>query len=525
MVIKVGNGAKAKGALWRDMIMLMLTIGMVLFIFLKGRMYKSQAVLFIFMYFAFAVIVLIADLYHRRKVIVPAVVTGSRMVARRLSTIRRPSMISFAPQAVAARAGALLGGAVSSSPNNRNNNSSMGLNTEMLAQEDMMDTDSDTEDSSDLDSKDEDWKYQNKKYKEDMFKAIESPEDDSGEAGGDAQSQLNTGNDLDVESNCDYLPLVDGMETLSEPMNDKAMININEFFFQFYHKSHESMHAISRKMKQEGWKFFYEETLLNKVLIVLEMPFTVARLVTIPAVDSDIYFKPFFVASCIGIPWWVLFNLGSNQPAEWGKLSITICVCCSVVLGLLSHVLAPSKNPPMIKLGTKFPFGLAVICLVSFILAALWINVVATELVSVISFIGNIAAIDESILGLTVIAWGNSIGDFSTNMAMAKRGLSNVSMTASFAGPVFNILVGLGFGFLYYFQYEGSTFMEVELNIVIALAFICIILNCLMLLISSLFNGFHIPKRAGYISISIYCVYIIIGIVCVATNTTLDTTT
>ena len=46
------------------------------------------------------------------------------------------------------------------------------------------------------------------------------------------------------------------------------------------------------------------------------------------------------------------------------------------------------------------------------------------------------------VLGLTVLAWGNSIGDLSTNMAMAKKGLANMALTACYAGPVFNLLVG-----------------------------------------------------------------------------------
>ena len=46
-----------------------------------------------------------------------------------------------------------------------------------------------------------------------------------------------------------------------------------------------------------------------------------------------------------------------------------------------------------------------------------------------------------------MLAWGNSIGDLSTNMAMARKGLANMAITACFAGPVFNMLVGLGAGF------------------------------------------------------------------------------
>ena len=46
-----------------------------------------------------------------------------------------------------------------------------------------------------------------------------------------------------------------------------------------------------------------------------------------------------------------------------------------------------------------------------------------------------------------VLAWGNSMPDLSGNVIMARKGLANVAITACFAGPVFNILVGLGCGF------------------------------------------------------------------------------
>jgi Sodium/calcium exchanger protein len=49
-----------------------------------------------------------------------------------------------------------------------------------------------------------------------------------------------------------------------------------------------------------------------------------------------------------------------------------------------------------------------------------------------------------------VLAWGNSMGDLTTNTAMARKGLANMAMTACFAGPLFNLLVGLGLGWAAY---------------------------------------------------------------------------
>ena len=51
-------------------------------------------------------------------------------------------------------------------------------------------------------------------------------------------------------------------------------------------------------------------------------------------------------------------------------------------------------------------------------------------------------------MGLTVLAMGNSLGDMAADLAVARSGSPNMAVTACYAGPVFNILIGLGAGFL-----------------------------------------------------------------------------
>lgn len=47
-------------------------------------------------------------------------------------------------------------------------------------------------------------------------------------------------------------------------------------------------------------------------------------------------------------------------------------------------------------------------------------------------------------MSLTVLAWGNSLGDMSADTAMTKKGFGEMAITATMAGPIFNILVGQG---------------------------------------------------------------------------------
>ena len=45
---------------------------------------------------------------------------------------------------------------------------------------------------------------------------------------------------------------------------------------------------------------------------------------------------------------------------------------------------------------------------------------VASEVVALLDLLGTVSGVDHTVLGLTVLAWGNSLGDLSTNVAMAR---------------------------------------------------------------------------------------------------------
>ena len=50
----------------------------------------------------------------------------------------------------------------------------------------------------------------------------------------------------------------------------------------------------------------------------------------------------------------------------------------------------------------------------------------------------------KSLFGLTILAWGNCLGDMSADMAMTKKGFGEMAITGTMAGPIFNILMGQG---------------------------------------------------------------------------------
>ena len=77
-------------------------------------------------------------------------------------------------------------------------------------------------------------------------------------------------------------------------------------------------------------------------------------------------------------------------------------------------------------------------------MSILWIWMTANILIDLLDIFGIITKIPSAMLGLTVLAWGNSVGDLMTDLSIAKKGYGEMAMTGCIAGPLFNTLFGFG---------------------------------------------------------------------------------
>jgi solute carrier family 24 (sodium/potassium/calcium exchanger), member 6 len=83
-----------------------------------------------------------------------------------------------------------------------------------------------------------------------------------------------------------------------------------------------------------------------------------------------------------------------------------------------------------------------------------WIYFFANVIVDLLVLFGIMTDVSASMLGLTVLSWGNSVGDAIASISISKRGFGEMAMTGCVAGPVFNLLLGLGLTLLW--THSGS---------------------------------------------------------------------
>uniref|UniRef100_A0A0E0F2K3 Sodium/calcium exchanger membrane region domain-containing protein n=1 Tax=Oryza meridionalis TaxID=40149 RepID=A0A0E0F2K3_9ORYZ len=131
---------------------------------------------------------------------------------------------------------------------------------------------------------------------------------------------------------------------------------------------------------------------------------------------------------------------------------------------------------------------------ISFVMSVFWISTMAGELLNCLAAIGLIMDFPPAILGMTVLAWGNSVGDLVADVALAKSGQPTIAIAGCFAGPMFNMLVGLGTALVIQTARVYPKAYVLEFHVGIVVAFVFLLLSLMGTLLMVTWTRFRVPS-------------------------------
>ncbi|XP_021750132.1 cation/calcium exchanger 4-like [Chenopodium quinoa] len=229
--------------------------------------------------------------------------------------------------------------------------------------------------------------------------------------------------------------------------------NVNVAIYSDYTKS--GVEDSSRPLwgwNDEGEMNVESPCSFSTLFSILEIPLSIPRRLTIPIVEEERWSKVYAIASAFLAPVLlaVLWNTQEEIVPMSGKIAYFIGVSAGCIFSVLAFLYTCPEHPPRRFL---FPWVFG-----GFFMSIIWFYIVANELVALLVSLGTIFGVNPSILALTILAWGNSMGDLMSNTALAMNDRNGVqiAMSGSYAGPMFNTLIGLGISLVLAAWYKGS---------------------------------------------------------------------
>lgn len=133
------------------------------------------------------------------------------------------------------------------------------------------------------------------------------------------------------------------------------------------------------------------------------------------------------------------------------------------------------------------------------------ISMAASAIISVLRDLAEIYSLNESILGLTILSLGNSVGDVVTNLALAGLGRPLTGLHACFGSPLLYILLGVGAcSLIVQLAITGTRTIEFNVDRSLQLTALSIIFMLVLYSVLVPLNNWMFKKWMGYIGVTLW---------------------
>lgn len=148
------------------------------------------------------------------------------------------------------------------------------------------------------------------------------------------------------------------------------------------------------------------------------------------------------------------------------------------------------------------------VSIMGFLTSICLISAIVDNIVSILQLWTTKFHISESILGITVFAWGNSVGDMVSNITFVKTGIVDIALGACFGSPLLYFLFGVGFdglllmmlNFFHIGRHElkSDWAIDLELDSHLQLSTLGVLIAMTIFIVGVPLNGWKIDRRISF---------------------------
>ncbi|GFP80652.1 cation/calcium exchanger 5 [Phtheirospermum japonicum] len=252
--------------------------------------------------------------------------------------------------------------------------------------------------------------------------------------------------------------------------------------------------------------------ILKKISQTWEFPVSILLKLTIPETSPSEWSRFYQSANIALCPLALLYSCRSFMPLDHSIIFLVsnthlplwlVVLCGSCSLASL-HYIVEKESPKTEQI---------LVVVIAFVMSVFWISTVAGELLNCLAALGLLLHLPPALLGLTVLAWGNSVGDLVADVAVAKAGQPAMAMAGCFAGPMFNMLFGLGTALVIQTANVYPEAYELHFHTSIVVAFVFLLLSLMGSLLVVTWHRFRVTRFWGFCLVALYAIFIVASLI------------
>jgi sodium/potassium/calcium exchanger 6 len=206
-------------------------------------------------------------------------------------------------------------------------------------------------------------------------------------------------------------------------------------------------HAPDRMFIAQKMRILFKNTeengLFGSLMKIISVPLTLIRDYTVPIGEEDQWDRQraaiipmTLVIAFLFLSGKINYFIDDEDKINSSLVVGLICMIPGAIIGVIIKLRTKVTEAPSILI-TLY----SILC---FIMSIMWIQFTCNCIMDLLQLFGFITSLPEALLALTIIAWGNCLGDMAADVAMTKKGFGEMAITGCIAGPIFNVLIGIG---------------------------------------------------------------------------------